>query len=258
LRFRFFTVFLLVGWSCLATAFIVAGIERAFVVNKWFSSRSDRDLIIPSIKEAFGLLHFYSQFGQDRWLVVHVFPGLRTGYFVDVGSADGILRSNTKALEDLGWRGICIDPFPTNMDGRTCTMVKEVISSSDGKQVTFQAGGVLGGIKEHIGQGQCRPDLSRVPSVQFSTSTLRTVLERAGAPSFIHYISIDVEGAELEVLKGFPFSKYQVGAWTIEHNQEEPKRELIKTLLESNGYRRSRTIEVDDFYVNLTNPLHWD
>jgi hypothetical protein len=49
-----------------------------------------------------------------------MFPGIANGFFLDVGSGDGYLISNTQALEARGWKGICVDPFPTNMGGRTC------------------------------------------------------------------------------------------------------------------------------------------
>ena len=44
-------------------------------------------------------------------------------------------------------------------------------------------------------------------------------------------------------------SKYKVGALTIEHNFEEPKRSQIRRLLESNGYRFVLSLLRDDFYV---------
>jgi hypothetical protein len=63
-------------------------------------------------------------------------------------------------------------------------------------------------------------------------------------------MSIDVEGAELEALKGFSFSKYKVGAFTIEHNFEEPKRSQIRSLLASKGYQYVMSLWRDDCYVS--------
>src|SRR5262245_65796976 len=85
--------------------------------------------------------------------------------------------------------------------------------------------------------------------MELTTTTLEDILGRAKAPNFIHYISLDIEGAELEALKAFPFFKYKVGAFTIEHNFEEPKRSEIKALLESQGYRRVRSVGQDDYYM---------
>src|SRR4029450_7225637 len=44
------------------------------------------------------------------------------------------------------------------------------------------------------------------------------------APSYIHFMSLDIEGAELEALKGFPFDSYKLGSLAIQHNFWGPKR----------------------------------
>ena len=62
-------------------------------------------------------------------------------------------------------------------------------------------------------------------------------------------MSLDIEGGELNALKGFPFDKYQIGALAVEHFQEEPKRSEIKALMESHGYKRVHTWYQGDFYV---------
>lgn len=208
-----------------------------------------------SFKEAVGLVTFNSQrgdfdpVGQDRWIVYEVFPGVKNGYFVDVGSYDGVIGSNTKVLEDLGWSGICIDPFPKNMRSRTCAVFTEVVDSKAGRKVRFRAAGDLGGIEEYFGKTKEDNRVKQARVVEFTTTTLEDILGRAKAPNFIHYISLDIEGAELEALKAFPFFKYKVGAFTIEHNFEEPKRSEIKALLESQGYRRVRSVGRDDYYM---------
>jgi len=85
--------------------------------------------------------------------------------------------------------------------------------------------------------------------MEFTTVTLGDILERAKAPRFIHYLSLDIEGGELNALKGFPFDRYQIGALTVEHNYLEPQRSEIKALMESHGYKRVHTSVRDDFYV---------
>ena len=199
------------------------------------------------MKEFLGLQNFYSQFGQDKWIIGKVFPGVKDGYFVDVGAWDAIVSSNSKALEELGWSGACIDPFPRNWTGRTCRLFEEVVYSKQGEIVEFRMAGILGGIDEHI--DQWRPLVQEQPIVKLSTTTLEDVLARASAPRFIHYVSIDTEGSELEVLEGLPFEEYTVGAFSIEHNFEQPKRRQIRQFLENKGYRRARVQLVDDWYV---------
>jgi Methyltransferase FkbM domain len=93
------------------------------------------------------------------------------------------------------------------------------------------------------------------PIVEFTTVTLADILERAKAPRFIHYLSMDIEGGEPHALKGFPFDKYKIGALSVEHNFKEPKRSEIKALMESHSYKHVHTSDRDDFYVP-SNPAH--
>src|SRR5215510_11457743 len=200
-----------------------------------------------SAQEIQGVATFYSQMGQDKWVSETVFPGVKNGFFLDVGSGDGTFISNTKALEQKGWTGICIDANPRNMEGRTCQIFKEVVFSKSGERVKFWAGKEknLGGIVDTLGTRKT----DEAPTVEFTTVTLADILERAKAPRFIHYLSMDIEGGEINALKGFPFDKYQIGALTVEHNYEEPKRSEIKALMESHGYKRVHTLDRDDCYV---------
>ena len=81
------------------------------------------------------------------------------------------------------------------------------------------------------------------------TITLGELLDRAHAPAFIHFLSVDIEGAELEALKGIPFDKYRFGSMAIEHNEEEPKRTDILKFLAAHGYQRVHSYKQDDFYA---------
>lgn len=198
-------------------------------------------------REMLGLTTFYSQIGQDRWVLERVFPEVRDGFFLDIGSADGTLLSNSKALEQRGWKGLCIDPFPRNMADRTCRMLKDVVFSESGRRLKFQASGDVGGVVDTL--GRWKGAAMGAPTVEFTTVTLREILERTRAPQFIHFISLDIEGAELEALAAFPFDRHTIGAMTVEHNDEEPKRSGIEQLMRSHGYRRVHSWYQDDFYL---------
>jgi FkbM family methyltransferase len=206
--------------------------------------------LMVGAKELLGLERSYSQFGQDKWVFEVIFPGVKNGFFLDVGSADGTVASNTKALERRGWKGICVDPFPRNMQDRTCQMFKEVVFSERGKRIEFHMAGDLGGVADTLGRHKDFAKQAR--TVELTTVTLGDILERAKAPRFIHFVSLDIEGAELEALMGFPFDRYSIGALAVEHNYEEPKRSEITALMRDRGYERVHSCEVDDFYVPAT------
>jgi len=248
---------ILVVLAMLAICSLIAGyvgarIGRHYEFNYVCCGMPKHHNMLISVKESLGLLRFPSQIGQDRWVAEAVFPGVKNGYFLDVGSADGFVNSNTWALERRGWTGICVDPFPTNMSQRSCRLFKEAVDSVGGHEVTFKVAGEVGGITNHL--GKWKDDLGSAPEVRLTTVTLADILRRASAPAFINYMSLDIEGAELEALKGFPFAEYRLGAIDVEHNYEEPKRSDIERLLNAQGYVRARTWMQDDFYVPRPRP----
>jgi FkbM family methyltransferase len=145
-------------------------------------------------------MNSYSQAGQDEWVADLIGHG---GYFVDVGAYDGVSTSNTLMLErDFDWLGICIEPntgvYVSLLANRSCITTDVAASDHDGF-VQFD-GNV-------VGTG---------PPV--ACRTLAVILEKAGAPSCIDYLSVDVEGHEMEVLRGMDFDRWDVQLITIEHN----------------------------------------
>jgi hypothetical protein len=65
------------------------------------------------------------------------------------------------------------------------------------------------------------------------TAGLKTLLKRFHAPAMIDYLSLDVEGAETFIMKGFPFDEYKFKVLTV----ERPKDEL-QDILNSHGYTK--------------------
>jgi len=252
------------GWSRFSkvAAFLVSGVVFAalvldsrsvnkfrddFYYNRHCCELSLQAAVRVTFEEYVLRRRFPSQVGQDKWVLFRMFPGVADGYFLDVGSGEGTNLSNSKALEERGWKGICIDPFPTNMEGRTCQVFKEVVWSVAGHKVQFHTQQDLGGIADTL--GKWKKEASAAPVVEFSTSTLASILERAKAPTEIAFMSLDIEGAELEALRGLPFDKYRFGAMAIEHNDEEPKRSDIVKFLAERGYERVHTRLQDDYFA---------
>jgi FkbM family methyltransferase len=201
-----------------------------------------------AIRYALGLEEFKGITGQDLWVLHSVHPGVTDGFFVDLGSADGVRISNTWLLEQRGWSGICIDPFPRNMEGRTCRVFAEAVDNVGGQTVQFQnPGSYSGGLLKYAGWWVS--DESKEKAVEVKTATLADILRRANAPSYIHYLNVDIEGAEYMALSEFPFDQYQFGAITIEHNGLEDRRAKIRELLAANGYRLEWAIRDQDWYV---------
>jgi FkbM family methyltransferase len=191
-----------------------------------------------------------SQFGADKWVLDHI---LEPGFYLDVGCHDGIYLSNTNSLEQLGWKGLCIDPFPRNFETRSVQVVKAVVYSENGKEVVFdysKEDPACSGISDELGRHKER--LYKTTTIEkhtFITRTLQSILEEYNVPTYIDYMSLDIEGSEYEVLNVFPFDKWTIKMMSVEHNYEEPKRTMIRKLLESKGYIHDRAVNEDDWYI---------
>jgi Methyltransferase FkbM domain len=73
--------------------------------------------------------------------------------------------------------------------------------------------------------------------IEVETVSLNDLLECHDAPRDIDYISIDTEGSELEILKQFDFSRWDVTLFSVEHNATGQMQELDQ-LMHQQGYER--------------------
>ena len=193
-----------------------------------------------------------SQLGADDWVLSHY----KKGYFVDAGCCDGEHISNTYKLEKLGWNGICIDVFPTNFDRRPNSKVVEAaLHGIKDLELDFiiSKAPEISGISEYLGKKGTaaytgwEPYIEKI--IKVKTQLLHEILDANNAPEFIEYLSIDIEGVELEVFKTFPFDRYKFGCISLEHNYEEPRRTQIKDLLKSKGYTYIKQVKADDWFM---------
>jgi FkbM family methyltransferase len=188
----------------------------------------------------------YSQFGQDLWVLSY----FKKGTFVDIGFNDGKCISNTCLLEENGWSGLGIDPFPKNYECRKNTIIEKSCVHSENKNVVFTCAQDLGGIKELLLAHKNTELVKNSKDEILPANTLEFFLEKHKMPQKIEYLSMDTEGSEFEILSVFPFDKYKFGCITYEHNGEWIKREKIKNLLESKGYSFVKELVVDDCFIH--------
>lgn len=196
-----------------------------------------------------------SQLGQDIW-VLQKTGYKHGGFFVEFGATDGVSLSNTMLLETrFGWRGLLAEPNPEFLSdlkkNRQATISDACIAGETGRQVEFIFADVFGGIAQFAGEDahSARRDAYRqqVKNVSvLTTISLNDFLTQHNAPRQIDYISVDTEGSEYDILRTFPFTKWDVALWTIEHNFT-PLRDKIYALMRENGYERQEA-QFDDWY----------
>lgn len=181
-----------------------------------------------------------SQLFQDLFALQTVLQK-RNGYFVEVGVGDGIAHSNTRLLEaEWGWRGLLIEPnfalWENIQNSRKATLVKCAASESRGELIFHR---VATAELSFVGNNVPNDNLHRaiLESCVAPTKTLDEILDEHHAPRELDYLSIDVEGHELEVLRGFDVQRWRPRAITIEYNSDSDRAEAIKALLP--GYRQT-------------------
>lgn len=155
----------------------------------------------------------------EKKLVRDYFDNKKNGFFVEVGANDPTaVNSQSWHLESqLQWTGILVEPNPTLaercrelrpgsssfacacVDDESLREVTLFVPLRNGKEMDVHAG-----INKNIDDF----DYRQHREIKVPGRTLNSLLEEVGVDK-IDLLSIDVEGAELQVLKGFDLQKYR-------------------------------------------------
>lgn len=191
-----------------------------------------------------------SQAGQDYWIINEAFAQKKKGYFVEIGSVDGININNTYLLEKCHeWSGICIEANPDLFErlkvNRSAICLNLCLDGKEG-EVDFVFDGIHGDIVDIDTDNKKSKDFSNVRVKRLKATTLAHVLKEYNAPNIIDYLSIDVEGAETRILQNFPFDQYIFCCITIERPSI-----FLNSLLVDSGYVLVKVIPgLDSFYIH--------
>jgi FkbM family methyltransferase len=192
--------------------------------------------------------------GVENELKEEFFKGHTTGYFVEVGANDPQLLSQTYHLEKLGWTGILVEPQPelaTRLADRRNAKVYAVACSSPanaGKTLTLHLAGIHSSFDPALYLATERP----VGAMEVPVRTLNDLLEEAGAPTPLDFLSMDIEGHEIEALEGFDFARWAPRLLLIEDLAMDLR---LHRYLTARGYRWFRRTGLNNWYVPASSPL---
>lgn len=193
---------------------------------------------------------FYSQYKQDKYLETCVFNGYKNGIFVDVGAHDGVSLNNTLYFEkENGWTGINIEPikrvYAKLVENRPkCININCAVSNNNGTAEFICNTGyteMISGLKNSFDKrhyqrlaNENNAMGSTNEIIHVETKRLQTICDEFGI-SRINYLSIDVEGAEFEVIKSIDFDKTYIDVIGFENNYRDTSIPIVM-YLEQKGY----------------------
>jgi FkbM family methyltransferase len=195
--------------------------------------------------------------------------GVEIGTFVEVGAFNGQHWSNTYALARRGWKGIAIEPHPTYFgqliethEDLDVTCINVAIGDHNGVAELYLAGSlstiVESQVETYRGVGWSGylfpPDVKKY---EVRVRTLNHVLSHHKPMWESHFdlLVIDVEGSELDVLRGFNIEQWRPTMMIIETYEENPDRSLnwkagvIGTMLDFYGYENIQSDTINTIYV---------
>lgn len=182
----------------------------------------------------------YSQLSQD--LIAQTFFQIhpaKKNFFLDVGAFDGIGFSNTRLFFDNQWDGICIEPVTKNYKkletlyrNTKIITVRAAATDFDGKLVLNVA--TIPWKREWGSDVSSSSDemIQRWPDYIWTQETvpartINSILNEHNV-ELVDFVSIDVEGQEMAVLRGFNLQKYQPALMVVEYSSQEEHQELTQ------------------------------
>ncbi len=192
---------------------------------------------------------FYSQDNQDNFLETNIFKGYKNGFYVDVGAHDGIAINNTLYFEkNNNWTGINIEPIKKVFDNLVINRPNNInlnyaICNNDGEAEFYCNSGyteMISGIKNnfdprHLGRLEYENNIkgSTTDLIIVKTKKLETIFDEYNI-THINYLSIDVEGAEFDVIKSINFDKVFIDVIGFENNYNDVSIPIINYLINKN------------------------
>lgn len=194
----------------------------------------------------------FSQCGQDAFIYQMVFGAKKEGFFLDVGGNNPIEINNTYLLEQKGWTGMAFEPVKAQAeqweDARSTPCYNIAIGDKEGEveftEMNVDAFSGIGAAKYYA------DNLSAVTTYKVRQRTLANILKEKEI-KHVDFVSIDVEGYEMNVLKGIDFEAVDITCFSIENNRDGqimPDMELRKFMIQK-GYKLVARLLIDDVFI---------
>jgi FkbM family methyltransferase len=206
---------------------------------------------------------FYSQSGQDEILETYVFKGYKRGFFVNIGAWDGVCFDNTLFFErERKWTGINIEPLPDRyqslVENRpTCKNFNIAVGDRNG-DVEFLAitgdTSMLSGIKENYDERHLARIARETAALNTEARTINVPVKRLDTlfkeqdVRRVHYMSIDAEGSEMNIIRSIDFNFTYIDVIDFESNYLDKTAPILEYLA-TKGYQRLPIAHGEDIFM---------
>ncbi len=202
---------------------------------------------------------YYSQFGED--VILQNLMSNYTGQYLDIGSGHPVRGSNTFGLYQKGWSGITIDPISANIElARKCRPRDTSIMALCGftneetpfwEYEPYELSTMMQDRVNELG----RQGINPIRSYFLTTKSLSSLGVRA-TPLDPFILSIDVEGAEMDVLNGNNWDQFTPPIIVIEeHTPPWTKVSEVNQILRAKGYELSDYVGLSSIYIHARSPF---
>lgn len=228
-------------------------IVKKFLHNFNIHQYEKKNRIFPDIFNSRGAC------GQDIF-IARLLNFKKNGVFFDIGANDGVTLNNTIYFEkELGWTGVAVEPvsyiFEKLQSNRSCHLINGCLSAKSGKAAFLELVGdanMYSTLKIHntgLSARRIRKRIKRQKSqlneVMVNCYTFSELVAKYNFKE-VDFLSLDIEGGELEILKSIDFNITPISVISVENNWRTPH---IKNYLEFCGYIHLGTFEIDEIYL---------
>ena len=199
----------------------------------------------------------YSQNAEDVRLW-RVFRTIENGFYVDIGAADPYVDSVTHLFYEHGWSGINVEPSPCFValsEARTRDVNLQIaIGEAEGSVPFFLTYPYLGmSTVDPSAHANVPQAIERIEEIAVPQRPLESILREHAADRTIHFLKVDVEGAERQVLASSDWASFRpivVIAEAIESCSTSLTHDNWESVLLDAGYRFAAFDGINRFYVD--------
>lgn len=208
----------------------------------------------------------YSQNREDL-VIDKLLKNVKRGFYIDIGAYDPYRFSNTYRFYKKGWNGVNIEPDSNNYLKFVKKRSRDInlnigIGPKEGKFLFYRFfPDTLSTFSEKSVNKYKKEGFKLVNKVKIPVKKLTYVFSKYCAKREISFMSIDVEGNEIEILKSNNWGRYRPKIICAEsyvsssENKYVKERSKLEKFMESKNYKLVYSNKVNVIYKDLSDSL---